>query len=79
MNHTKMKIQINVKPNSKQQKIEEENDGSLTVRLKSPPVDGKANQELIEILAKKFGVAKSQIVIKSGLFSRNKLIEIGEE
>jgi len=74
-----MKIQINVKPNSKQQKIEEENDGSLTVRLKSPPVDGKANQELIEILAKKFGVAKSQIVIKSGLFSRNKLIEIGEE
>jgi uncharacterized protein (TIGR00251 family) len=79
MNHTKMKIQINVKPNSKQQKIEEENDGTLTVRLKSPPVDGKANQELIEILAKKFGVAKSQIVIKSGLFSRNKLIEIGDE
>lgn len=74
-----MKIQIKVKPNSKHQKIEEGTDGSLTVRLKSPPVDGKANQELIEILAKKFGVAKSQIVIKSGLSSRNKLVEIGKD
>lgn len=73
-----MKIQIKVKPNSKQQKIEEENDGTLIVRLKSLPVDGKANQELIEMLAKKFRVAKSQIIIKSGLSSRNKLIEIAE-
>ncbi len=79
MNHKKMKIQVKVKPNSKHQKIEEGNDSSLTVSLKSPPVDGKANQELIEILAKKFRVAKSQIVIKSGLSSRNKLVEIGEE
>ena len=60
-------------------KIEEGTDGNLTVRLKSPPVEGKANQELIEMLAKKFRVGKSQIVIKSGLSSRNKLIEIGEE
>ncbi|MBE9169357.1 DUF167 domain-containing protein [Pleurocapsales cyanobacterium LEGE 06147] len=73
-----MKIQVKVKPNSQQQKIEEGANGSWTVRLKSPPVDGKANQELIEMLAKKFRVAKSQIVIKSGLSSRNKLVEIGE-
>ncbi|MEH1875385.1 DUF167 domain-containing protein [Nostoc sp.] len=71
-----MQKKIKVKPNSKQQKIEEQLDGSLIVYLKSPPVDGKANEELIKLLAKKFDVAKSDIRIKSGLSSRQKLIEI---
>ncbi|MBC6432136.1 DUF167 domain-containing protein [Nostoc sp. HG1] len=71
-----MQKKVKVKPNSKQQKIEEQHDGSLTVYLKSPPVDGKANEELIKLLAKKFDVAKSDIRIKSGLCSRQKLIEI---
>lgn len=67
---------IKVKPNSKQQQIIEEPDGSLTIRLKSPPVDGKANAELIKLLAEKFEVRKSAIVIKSGVSSRNKLVEV---
>ena len=71
-----MQISIKVKPNSKQQKIVEEDDGSLTIRLKSPPVDGKANEELIKVLSKKFDVPKSYIHIKSGISSRQKLIEI---
>ncbi len=68
--------QVKVKPNSKQQQITEEPDGSLTVRLKSPPVDGKANEELINLLADKFEVRKSAIVIKSGFASRNKWVEV---
>jgi hypothetical protein len=71
-------IQVKVKPNSKQQKILEAEDGSLTVYLKSPPVDGKANQELIQLLAQKYAVPKSAITIKSGLSSKNKLIAIGD-
>ena len=71
-----MKVQIKVKPNSKRQNIEESADGSLTVHLKSPPVDGKANEELIKLLAEKFEVAKSKITIKSGLSSKIKLVEI---
>jgi uncharacterized protein (TIGR00251 family) len=67
---------IKVKPNSKQQQITEEADGSLTIRLKSPPVDGKANAELIKLLADKFEVPKSAIMIKSGVSSRNKLVEV---
>ncbi|AUT00866.1 hypothetical protein CLI64_10920 [Nostoc sp. CENA543] len=73
-----MQKKVKVKPNSKQQKIEEQADGSLTVYLKSPPVDGKANEELIKLLAEKFDVPKSHIRIKSGLTSRQKLIEIEE-
>lgn len=71
-------IAVKVKPNSQQQKIISAADGSLTVYLKSPPVDGKANQELIELLAEKYHVPKSAITIKSGLGSKSKLIVIDE-
>lgn len=69
-------IKVKVKPNSKQQKIDREADGSLTIRLKSPPIEGKANDELIKLLAKTFKVPKSAITIKSGATSRNKLVEL---
>ena len=71
-----MQKSIKVKPNSQQQKIIEEADGSLSISLKSPPVDGKANEELIKLLAKKFSVPKSRITIKLGLSSRQKLVII---
>jgi uncharacterized protein (TIGR00251 family) len=61
-------LKVQVKPNTKQQKIKEQADGSLTIYLKSPPVDGKANQELIKLLAKYYGIPKSQVLIKSGKF-----------
>jgi uncharacterized protein len=73
-----MQKKVKVKPNSKQQKIVEQPDGTLTVHLKSLPVDGKANEELIKLLAEQFDVPKSCIRIKSGLASRQKLIEIDD-
>lgn len=69
-------LTVKVKPNYKHQSIQEQPDGSLTVHLKSPPIDGKANQELIALLAKKFNLSKSSIAIKAGFSSRNKLVEI---
>jgi len=71
-----MQKKVKVKPNAKQQKITEQSDGSLNIHLKSPPVDGKANEELIKLLAEKFNVPKSAIRIKSGISSRQKLVEI---
>jgi len=71
-----MQKRVKVKPNSKLQNIKEEGDGSLTVSLKSPPVEGKANEELIKLLAEKFDVPKSRISIKSGLSSKHKLVDI---
>lgn len=70
-----MFLQVKVKPSSKKQHIWEEDD-SLIVYIKSSPVDGKANEELIKLLAKKFDVPQSKVRVKSGLSSRNKLIEI---
>jgi uncharacterized protein len=71
-----MQKKIKVKPNSRVPKIIQEEDGSLTIHLKSPPADGKANEELIKVLADKFDVPKSYIKIKSGLSSRQKIVEI---
>lgn len=73
---TTIKKTVKVKPNAKRQHIQEEADGSLTVSLKSSPVDGKANEELIKLLAQKFHVPKSKVSIKLGLSSRQKLVEI---
>lgn len=70
-----MKLNVRVKPNSKQQRIEEV-EGGLVVRLISSPIDGKANDELVDLLSKKFSVKKSQVAIRMGATSRNKLIEI---
>ncbi|MFN5856409.1 MAG: DUF167 domain-containing protein [Pseudanabaenaceae cyanobacterium] len=71
-----MKKAIKVKPNSTQQKVMLADDGSLIVWLKSPPIDGKANTELITILAQYFNVPKAAITIKSGHSSKQKLVEI---
>ena len=69
-------LSVRVKPNSKQQIVRHEEDGSVLVQLTSAPVGGKGNQELIQLLAKEFGVFKSAIRVKSGAASRNKLIEL---
>lgn len=71
-----MLLRVKVKPGSKHPRIDREEDGSLTVHLKSPPIEGKANEELIRQLADRFDVPKSRVRIKSGLSSRNKLIEV---
>ncbi len=71
-----MKVTVRVKPNSRQPGIQAEADGSLTVRLKSPPVDGKANKELIQVLSEWFSVPKRCVVLCHGESSRSKVVEV---
>jgi len=71
-------LQIKVKPNSRTNLLEQKDDGTWLAYIKSPPVDGKANEELIALVAKHFGCRKSEVSIKSGGSSRTKLIQISE-
>ena len=71
-------IQIKVKPNSRASRLEHHEDGTWLAQLKSPPVDGKANEELIALVAKHFKLRKADVSIKSGASSRTKLIQIRE-
>lgn len=70
-------LQVRVKPHAREQSFVAGDDGVWLARLKSPPVDGKANQELIGLIAKHFGCAKSTVEIKSGTAARLKLVRIG--
>jgi uncharacterized protein (TIGR00251 family) len=69
-------IAVRVSPRASRSEITGLENGILKVRLCAPPVDGAANAELIKLLAKTFGVAKSDIAIVSGETSRNKRIRI---
>lgn len=51
-------------------------DGTYKIRLKAPPVDGKANTELIRWISKEFGIQRGAVLIKSGSTSRRKTVKI---
>ena len=71
-------IQVRVKPNSRASALAEQEDGTWLAQIKSPPVNGKANEELIALVAKHFECRKSDVSIKSGGSSRVKLIRIAD-
>ena len=69
-------IQIKVKPNSRTSLLEQREDGTWLAQLKSPPVEGKANEELLALVAKHFRCRKSEVSIKAGASGRVKLVRI---
>jgi uncharacterized protein (TIGR00251 family) len=71
-----MKISVTVKPNSRKEEVVSTAEGEYTVRVCAPPVEGKANERVIELLAKHFGVPKSRVTISRGSSGRKKIVEI---
>jgi uncharacterized protein (TIGR00251 family) len=71
-----MKLQIKAKPGSRVSALEAQADGTWVARLKSPPVDGKANAELVALVAERFGCRKADVSIRSGAAGRMKWVEI---
>lgn len=69
-------IQVKVKPGARISVLTEESPGAWCAHVKSPPVDGRANEELIALVAKQFGCSKSAVAIKSGSSGRMKLVRI---
>jgi uncharacterized protein len=69
-------IQIKVSPRSRVSSLTQAPDGTWVAKLKSPPVDGKANAELIALVAERFKCSKSAVSIKSGASGRRKLVSI---
>ena len=67
---------VRIVPRASNSEIVGEYDGALKVRIAAPPVDGAANAELIKVLAKRFGIAKSDIEIIGGQTSKSKTVRI---
>jgi len=69
------RINIKVIPNAKKNSVCEE-DGIFKVYVNAPPVEGRANNSVIEVLSEYFNTSKSNIKIIRGEKSRNKIVEI---
>jgi hypothetical protein len=70
------RITVRVSPNASKSEIVGRELGILKVKLASPPVDGKANEALIRLLADEFDCAPSLIRIVSGQTSKTKIVEL---
>jgi hypothetical protein len=71
-----VKILVQVKPSSRENKLIINTDGSFSLKVKAPPIKGRANREIIKWLSKGLNISSKSIVIVKGLYSKEKMIVI---
>lgn len=71
-----MKISVHVKAGAREERVEKVSETEYRVSVKAPPIEGKANDDVIRILADYFRVSKLQIRIVVGHTAKNKILEI---
>ena len=72
-----MKISVRIKPNSRhREEVVKNDDDTLTVYVKDPAIEGRANAAAIKLLAKHFKVASSEVKLVRGATSKYKIFEI---
>lgn len=67
---------VHVQPRASRDEISGMLGDKLKVRITAPPVDGKANQHLVQFFAKLFRVSKSSVILVTGETSREKRFRI---
>lgn len=65
-------LRVHLQPRAKKNEIVGIHGDSIKIRLKAPPVDGKANEEARRFLAKVLGIKRQQVILKTGTTSRSK-------
>ena len=73
---TTVLLQIKVKPRARDSELVQVADGTWLATLKSPPVDGKANEELVALVARHFKCRRADVSIKSGASGRLKWVKV---
>lgn len=74
-----MRLHIKVKPNSKKDEVLKGPDGTIMVRIKAAPVEGKANKYLTRFLAEYFGLSRARVTLLKGETNSYKTVEIEAE
>ena len=67
---------MHVQPRSSRSGVDGVHGDALRVRVNAPPVDGAANEAVVEVLAKALGVPRRAISIVAGHASRSKVVEV---
>lgn len=73
---TSVTLRVKVRANARASSLEQGADGAWIARVKSPPLDGKANRELIALVASHFECPKSAVAIKAGASARLKVLVV---
>lgn len=71
-----MKITVRVKPNARKNEVKQIDANNFVVSVSVPPVEGKANEKVIELLSEYFGKPKRSINILRGMTGKIKIVEI---
>jgi uncharacterized protein (TIGR00251 family) len=69
-------ISVKVDPRSSRNEIVGVVDKTVRIKLTAPPVEGAANEQLIKLLAERFDIRKSDVIIMKGESSRHKLVKL---
>jgi uncharacterized protein len=69
-------LEILVQPRASRAKIGPMHDGRLKIAVTAPPVDGEANAAVVELLARRLGIARGDIAVIAGASSRRKTLRI---
>jgi uncharacterized protein len=71
-------LEVRVRPNARESSLAQAPDGRWLARIKAAPIEGRANDELISLVARHFGLRRSQVSIRSGASGRLKRVQIDE-
>jgi len=71
-----MLIKVKVFPNSKQEEIIKKTEDNFEIKIKKKPIQGQANQAVINVLSLYFNIPNEEIKLVKGFRQRNKVFKI---
>ena len=69
-------LDVAVQPNARRTGVDGLHDGALRVRLAAPPLDGRANQRLLDWLADELRCPKRALTLRHGAAARRKVVAL---
>jgi uncharacterized protein (TIGR00251 family) len=73
-----VRFSVRLQPRASRNEIAGLQGSSLRIRVTAPPVDGLANEALIDLLSDSLGVSRRNVCIVTGQSSRTKIVEVSE-
>jgi uncharacterized protein len=69
-------LKIRVQPRASRTEVAGEREGAIVIRVNAPPVDGRANEAVCRLIAKRLGVASGAVRVVRGEAARDKLVRV---
>lgn len=69
-------LSLHVQPKASKSRVVGLHDGCLKVAVAAPPIEGRANKEVVKLVAGILGIAARQVTVKTGTLSRKKLLVV---